>query len=165
VKTITDAMVLQFHGDLWAAAELKHGDAFKVPREESSRISEAVRALYVLQAWQKQGGSVGAIKFLHTYSVADDAIKYVAERYLDKEYVVESNDKTPKRADRWRAVEDWAKQHFLEETTTEDMVGLSGFSYPTVQNYMKTSPYFRKIKRGVWEVRDPKADRAREKNG
>lgn len=167
VKTVNDTRINQFHAEMWAAAEAEHGDMFKVPANVAADISEKVRALYVVQVWQKQTNAGSALKFLRSYSVAEDAIKYVAENFLDKKELVEaeSKDKTPKRADRWRALEDWAKQHFLEEVTTEQMVEVAGFSYPTVLNYLKTSPYFRKIKRGAWEVRDPKADRAREKNG
>jgi hypothetical protein len=34
-----------------------------------------------------------------------------------------------------------------------------GFSYPTTLKYVQESPVFRKVKKGLWEVRDAKADR------
>ena len=168
LKTITDSLIFETNELMWAAASKRHGSLTRVPQEEVAAIGETIRGLHVLRVWQSRGGSAGnPVKFMREYSVNENVIKELVAQYAGNEQLLaaERTLKAPKRSEKWRALEDWAKQHFLEEVTTEQMVEVAGFSYPTVLNYLKTSPYFRKIKKGVWEVRDPKSDRAREKNG
>jgi ATP-dependent exoDNAse (exonuclease V) beta subunit len=64
-----------------------------------------------------------------------------------------------KRADKWDAFLKWSTQHHFEQFTTEQLAEQSGFSYQTTLKYLQESPTFRKIKKGLWEVRDAKADR------
>lgn len=69
-----------------------------------------------------------------------------------------------KRADKYDALLDWAKDHLFEQFTTEQIVEVSGFSYPTTLKFLQESPTFRKVKKGLWEVRDADADKKAEKN-
>lgn len=69
-----------------------------------------------------------------------------------------------KRADKYDALLSWARDHVYEEFTTEELVEVSGFSYPTTLKFLQDSPTFRKVKKGLWEVRDAEADRVAEKN-
>ena len=39
----------------------------------------------------------------------------------------------------------------------------SGFSYQTTLKYLQETPTFRKLKKGLWEIRDAKADREAQK--
>jgi len=56
---------------------------------------------------------------------------------------------------------DWCKRNVFEEVTVEALVELSKLSEPTVRKFIgERTDVFRKLRRGVWEVRDPKADRA-----
>jgi hypothetical protein len=64
-----------------------------------------------------------------------------------------------KRADKYDALLEWAKDHLFEQFTTEELVEQSGFSYATTLKFLQESPTFRKIKKGLWEIRDPQADR------
>ena len=92
-------------------------------------------------------------------------IETLVAGFVGKQALAEVKESAPvKRADKWKILEDWAKTNTYQEVSTEKVMEISGFSYPTVLNYIKTSPYFRKIQRGQWEVRDPKADREHEKN-
>jgi hypothetical protein len=88
----------------------------------------------------------------------------VVRDYCDLE--IESVDdvvgKTEKRSDKYDAFTDWAKSHVFEQYTTEQLVEISSFSYPTALKFIQDSPVFRKIKKGLWEIRDPKADREAE---
>jgi hypothetical protein len=70
--------------------------------------------------------------------------------------------KAEKRSDKYDAFIDWSKAHLFEQYTTEQLVEISGFSYPTTLKFIQDSPVFRKIKKGLWEIRDPKADRQAE---
>lgn len=164
---ITDEVIDNKNAELWTAAADKYGTKFRVPRDEQSRMGELIRGLYVMQVWQQTPSAGNVVRFMRDYSISNQVIEYLVTEYLGKERLKEAvQEKKPeKRADKWKALEEWCKNNTYKEVTTEEIVSLSGFSYPTVLNYLKTSPYFRKIQRGSWEVRDPKADREREKNG
>lgn len=71
---------------------------------------------------------------------------------------------TGKRADKYDALLEWAKDRLFEQFTTEQIVEVSGFSYPTTLKFIQESPTFRKVKKGLWEIRDADADREAEKN-
>lgn len=165
MKQISEDVVHNYQADLWSDAVKRHGTAFRVPAEEQQKIGELVRGLYVLQVWQARGSQGNPVRVLNEYSISRGSIETLIVGFIGKQKLVEANEPKPlKRADKWRALEEWAKKHTYHEVTTEQIVEISGFSYQTVINYVKTSPYFRKIQRGQWEVRDPKEDREREKN-
>jgi len=92
----------------------------------------------------------------------DDVIAEVVKIYcgveLNAEDILEET-KTEKRADKWDAFLRWSKGHLFEQFTTEQLAEECGFSYPTTLKYLQESPVFRKIKKGLWEVRDPKSDK------
>lgn len=162
---ITDDKVISYNAELWREAIEKHGSKYRVPEEEIQRMGELVRGLYVLQVWQQRGGQGNPVKFLTEYNVSNESIGILVSSFLKNQKLLEVlEDKPVKRADKWKTLEDWAKNKTYEEVTTEEIMEVCGFSNQTVLNYIKTSPYFRKIQRGRWEVRDPKEDRAREKN-
>jgi len=162
---ITDDKVISYNAELWREAIEKHGSKYRVPEEEIQRMGELVRGLYVLQVWQQRGGQGNPVKFLTEYNVSNESIAVLVSSFLKNQKLLEVlEDKPVKRADKWKTLEDWAKNKTYEEVTTEEIMEVCGFSNQTVLNYIKTSPYFRKIQRGRWEVRDPKEDRAREKN-
>jgi hypothetical protein len=164
---LTEATVNGYHVSLWDAAEKQYGSMLRVPDEEIWRISELVRGLHVLEVWQRQGSVGSAVRFLRRYDLPQRAIDVLALEYvgIEVEELEQEQAQPVKRAYKWKALEEWAKQNIYAEVTTEQVVELSGFSHATVLNYIKTSPYFKKIQRGSWEVRDPKEDRVSAKNG
>lgn len=164
-NAITDDKVISYNAELWREAIEKHGSKYRVPEEETQRMGELVRGLYVLQVWQQRGSQGNPVKFLTEYNVSNESIGILVSSFLKNQKLLEVlEDKPVKRADKWKILEDWAKNKTYEEVTTEEIMEVCGFSNQTVLNYIKTSPYFKKIQRGRWEVRDPKEDRAREKN-
>jgi hypothetical protein len=61
----------------------------------------------------------------------------------------------------WRHHWTGAARMFLRKPRYLMLVEVSGLSAPTVRKFIGDRvDLFRKLKRGVWEVRDPKADRA-----
>lgn len=166
MKKITDDVIHDYQAELWKNAVERHGTAFRVPTDEQSRMSELVRGLYVLQAWQARGSQGSPVRFMSDYSISRGVIESLVPSYVGKHELVQTHEAKPvRRADKWKALEEWAKKNTYQEVTTEQIVEVSGFSHQTVLNYVKTSPYFRKIQKGRWEVRDPKEDRARKKDG
>lgn len=166
MKKLTDELIDTYHLELWDAAKGRHGSASSVPGSESSHIGELVRGAYVLQVWQARGEQGSPVRFLAEYSVNREAVEVIVPKFIGGQVQIQTvkEAKPMKRADKWKILEDWAKINTYQEVSTEKVMEISGFSYPTVLNYIKTSPYFRKIQRGQWEVRDPKADREHEKN-
>lgn len=164
MKKITDEYVEEHTAQLWSSAIEQHGSASKVPRDESSRIGEITRGLFVLQVWQKNGSQGSPLRFLYTYGVSHEIAENLVSGHLGKQHLAADKEVRPvKRAVKWRALEEWASKNTYKEVTTEEVAEVAGFSVGTVLKYLTTSPYFRKIKRGTWEVRDPKSDREYEK--
>lgn len=161
-KSVSDNSVDSIHAKMWEEAVSEYGDAFSVPREVSQKISDFTRALHVLQVWEREKNG-SPIKMLISYGIPEATIAEVAPQYcgvkLDEDKSVVEEVRTERRADKWDAFLKWANQHHFEQFTTEELTVRSGFSYPTTLKYLQESPTFRKIKKGVWEVRDAKADR------
>lgn len=68
------------------------------------------------------------------------------------------------RKDQYEIILDWCKRNVFEEVTVDSLAELSGLSAPTVRKFIGDRlDVFRKLRRGVWEVRDAKADRAADK--
>jgi hypothetical protein len=161
-KTINDSVIEQLNKQWWDEAVSTYGHKFKVPTEVASDIGEKIRALYVIQLFRKNSdSSKNPVSFLSSYSVLPHVAEWVAQEYCGIESVEEVKQglKVEKRADKWGAFLKWASQHHFEQFTTEELTEQSGFSYQTTLNYLQESPTFRKIKKGLWEVRDAKADK------
>jgi hypothetical protein len=166
-KSISDSVVNRLHEELWEKAEKTYKKPNLVPRDVAQNISDHTRALYVLQVWQKEGSKGSPIRYMASYSIPEDVIAEVANEYCG--VVVEEGEiaeelRPSKRADKWDAFLKWAKDKVFEQYTTEQLVEVSGFSYQTTLKFVSENPTFRKVKRGLWEVRDPKADREAEKS-
>lgn len=65
-----------------------------------------------------------------------------------------------KREDQYGDILRWCKQNLFAEVTLTQLQELSGLSAPTVRKFIESRmDIFRKLRRGVWEVRDAEADR------
>jgi hypothetical protein len=161
---ISDEAVKNNHKKMWEKAIEEYGETFLVPEDVVSRISETTRALHALQIWHRNGATGSPVKFLSTYSIYPDVLVEVINDYcsIEIESIEDVVTKTEKRSDKYDAFLDWSKGHIFEQYTTEQLVSISGFSYPTTLKFIQDSPAFRKIKKGLWEIRDPKADREAE---
>lgn len=159
---ITSEIINGVHTKLWDEAINEHGDKFSVPFEVIHKISTQTRALYVLQGWN---GSGAPARYLSTYSIPTEVITQVVAQYCN-ETVSEEEILTPRprRADKYADFLDWTKEHVFEQFTTEQLEEVSGFSYPTTLKFVQESPTFRKVKKGLWEIRDADADKKAEKN-
>lgn len=166
MKKITDEFVDSVNAELWQEGVDKYGSKFSLPKDVERDINETVRALYVLQVWQKNGSSGNPLSQLRTYSVSEDVAHTVVSQYLGDKYIKqlekEKSEKTEKRKDKWDSFIEWANENEGKKFTTEQLEKKSGFSYQTTLNYVKTSPVFEKLKKGHYRV-IPLADRVRKK--
>lgn len=159
---ITLEHINTLHATLWDDAVAEYGDKFSVPFDRIQEMSQKTRALYVLQTWN---GSGNPARYLASYSIPTEVITEVVAKYCD---ATVSEDELlaprPRRADKYEAFLDWTKDHLFEQFTTEQLMEVSEFSYATTLKFISESPNFRKIKKGLWEIRDPDADRKAEKS-
>lgn len=146
----------------WNAASKKSGGSFLISKEERFSISEYERAMHVLCVWKREGEKGNPARTLRTYGVIESVILEIIADWCDmtitEEDLIEIG-KTEKRSDKYDSFIDWTKDKVGEQFTTETLVEVAGFSYVTVLKFLDESQYFKKIKKGLWEVRDPKAER------
>lgn len=127
--------------------------------QEKWRISETVRALYVMEKWQREGSNGNPVAMLRYYAVSEEVLTAFTKTYLSHINAVSGGvDKPEKRKNKYGAFEKWAEEHRGEEYTTEQLVEVAGFSYQTTLKYLSESPLFLKVKKGLWRVSDPKDD-------
>lgn len=158
---ITDDFITEEHQKLWFDAVAQYGEDYLVPSPVLQGINNRIRALYCLQKWD---GAGSLASFLSTYMVNPEVVADLVDQLPQKTRGATPAETSPKREDRYKVVIEWSKAHVGEEFTTEDLVEISTFSYPTMLKFLQESPHFRKVKKGLWQVRDPQADRVAEKN-
>jgi hypothetical protein len=65
-----------------------------------------------------------------------------------------------KRVEKYQSIIDWTQEHLFEQVTPQQVMEVGDISYPTALKFIGDRPdIFRKIKRGLYELRDPQADR------
>lgn len=68
-----------------------------------------------------------------------------------------------KRTSKYSKIEDWCAENVGAETTVYQIAEVGEVSYPTANNFVKTRvDLFHKVKKGLYIVRDPKAEREME---
>ena len=128
-------------------------------QQERWRIAETVRALYVMEKWQREGCNGNPVAMLRFYSVGEDVMNEFVKKYLSHLNTAKTEIvRTEKRKDKYGAFESWADEHRGEEYTTEQLVEVAGFSYQTTLKFVSESPLFIKVKKGLWRIADPKDD-------
>jgi hypothetical protein len=67
-----------------------------------------------------------------------------------------------KRVEKYQSIIDWTQEHLFEQVTPQQIMDVGEISYPTALKFIGDRPdIFRKLKRGLYELRDPKTDRAK----
>lgn len=132
----------------WEKAKAEYGAAAAVPHEVTSKISEKNRALYVLLS----NPEADPVPVLKNYNVSTSMIEEIGE-LLGVDVDVESSPgPRPKIADKYGALDEWAKEHPGEQIAPDGLVDLSGLSYASVMKYLKDTPRYKKVKNGVYEA-------------
>lgn len=152
---ITKDVLDKEHSKLWAEALKKWGNELSVPSSEISKINEIVRALYVVQLWQKNSaGSKSPVSFLNSYSVSEQAIQHTMALLgmVNHEEAQPAMVKPESRKSKWAKLEQWAKKNQGKEFTTDEIVENSDFSYQTTLKHISESPLFVKVKKGLWRI-------------
>lgn len=131
----------------------KYGNAYHIPRDEWNEASETLRLQQTINAF---GGKVSR-QLLGQYMFPESII-----RKVDPDF--EGIEPKVKRADKYDTVYKWLDANPSIEITTQEFCDVTEMSYPTTLKFIENNPqYFRKLKRGVYEIRNPKAEREAEK--
>lgn len=156
MRTISDEYIASCWDKIWTDLENEFGSSFTIPIDDRNIASEKLRALNVLQLWQREGGTSSLRSFLSSYSVSDAAATWLIENHakgaVPKSDESRGTSRPVKRKDKWSAFIKWAKDNAGKEFTTEQLVEQSGFSYPATLTFVKNEPLFVKVKKGLWKV-------------
>jgi len=160
--SIKEADVDKKHHELWAEAEEQYGSKYRVPSEKQFEMSAYTRGMYCLMNWDGKGSPA---RYLATYSIDERTIIQLVADFCGEEISEEDLSVTrEKRADKYDALVSYAKENIFRQCTTEELVEVGSFSYQTTLKYLQESPWYKKVKKGLWECRDAKADREAEKS-
>lgn len=127
----------------------EYGNATKVPTELIQQAQERLRAHHILLA----NPEISPVQVLRQYGVME---------FIVKEHGDDSPaGRKPKRADKWATIIDWCETHTYEQVTPQQLAEIGGVAYGTVIKFINDRvDLFRKVKRGLYEIRDVKAERA-----
>jgi len=132
-----------------------------VAEERDKRIADAgekMRALWVMQSAE---GKMSAAKAMSLYMVRPDIAKEILAEF-DKLDDGDNNQK--KRRDKYSAIQEWCVENVGVQVGAKQLAEIGEISYPTALKYISDHPdVFWKVVRGVYEVRDPAADRKKDK--
>jgi hypothetical protein len=132
-----------------------------VAEERDKRIHDAgekMRALWVLQS---TNGKMSAAKAMSLYMVRPDIAKEILAEF-DKLDDGDNNQK--KRRDKYSAIQEWCQENVGVQVGAKQLAEIGEISYPTALKYISDHPdIFWRVVRGVYEVRDPAADRKKDK--
>lgn len=132
----------------------QHGSATAVPRDAWNRVADLCRAKTVL-ALNPDAPNKAAL--LRHYSVPATIIESLTGN------PVAPVERRKRITDKYRDIERWCADHTLEQVTPDIIAEIGDISVGTATTFIKERVHlFRKVKRGLYEIRDPKADREAE---
>lgn len=133
----------------------EYGSASFIPPELQYIASERLRAGYCLLS----NSSTNSMEVFKQYSIDRRVWQFFVEEIPEEGQIF---GKRLKRTDKYQSIIDWTKEHLFEQITPNSIMEVGEISYPTALKFIGDRPdLFRKIKRGLYEVRDPQADRAK----
>jgi hypothetical protein len=133
----------------------EYDSASNVPRDEQFHAGEKLRAAYSIHA----NPGVPAAQVLKQYSIDHRVWPYFADGQSD-----EKPYKRLSRSEKVDSVIKWAALNVGKQVTLQMMIDESEIAYSMAKKITEDRPdVFRKVKRGMFEIRDPKADRDADK--
>lgn len=146
----------RMHAEAWAEAAEKYGSKFDVPESVRFTISERTRARMILLKDPDPGVSKAA--HLTKYGVGPDFVKEIlgsADVEVQRKETIAQKEKK---------LMTWCLQHVGAQISPETLVEESGFSRSKCLTFIQDNVgMFFQVKRGLYEIRDPKAEREKAK--
>ncbi len=163
-RKLDEEVINTIHYKEWekAKAKTKDGLAISVPKDVVELISERDRAMYCLLTWVRKGEQGSVHSFLSSYALRLGSLEWVIKKFCEEEDLTAPEKKKTQKA-RWRDLEAHAVEHAFEQFTTAQLAEIGGFSTGTVLKWLPTTRYYSKVKRGLYEARDPwaKSDKSK----
>lgn len=133
----------------------EYGNASDIPADDQRIYSEKLRASYAIHA----NPDTPVPHVLKTYSIDsrvwNDFIEDADEMKQDRKL---------SRKEKHASVLSWASDHVGEKIELTKLMSTCSIAYSMAKKITEDHPdVFRKVKRGHFEIRDPKADREAEK--
>lgn len=140
----------------YAELEKKFGK-YDIPAEEITKIAERLRAYYATLSDVPPNDLFSHMRKLMLPMWA------IEEALGDDRISVT----TPvKRADKYKKLNAWWRENVGAQVTVPDVAAAGDFSPSTANTYVSDHPdVFIKVKRGLYEIRDPEVERKRDKYG
>lgn len=134
----------------------QHGTATAVPRDEWHALAEILRASYAIHA----NPDMPVAQVLRTYAVDPR----VWSAFVDEKTIEEKLEKRLSRAEKVDSVLKWAAENVGKQITIDQFRQECDIAGSMAKKLTEDRPdIFRKVKRGLFEIRDPKADREADK--
>jgi len=153
IDSMSDAQeIATLHTQRFQELADKYGSMFDIPKDELAVAHEMTRARHVLLI-HPEGGATA----LKQYGVAASIIAELT----DEDATIE---RRTRRADKYKTMLDWCKTNVAVQVTPDEMAEIGDVSRATALKFIQDRvDLFRKVKRGLYEVRDPDTERAVEK--
>lgn len=154
MNTIDMNDIKQAYCETIEALTEQYGDYWKIPRDLVFVENEVLRAHYCIQ-------SQPAVSIQETFR------HYGIDRRVWERFNIEDSggiERRERRNDKYQNIINWCEDNVGSEVTPNFLMDVGGMSYPTILKFIGDRPdLFRKIRRGVYEVRDVRAEREAEK--
>jgi hypothetical protein len=133
----------------------EYGNASSVPGDDQRLASERLRAAYAIYA----NPEMTIPNVFKSYSIDTR----VWPDYVD-DSTITTYERRMTRAEKIDATMKWAADRVGDTVTAEDLAKNCNIAYSMAKKLIDDRPdVFRKVKRGSFEIRDPKADREAER--
>jgi hypothetical protein len=151
---ITEAN-LQYKEAVKALIE-EYGDASHIPKELLFLIGEEARFHYCVDTQS----TWTLTEVVRHYSID----KRVAALFIGEDKATSAPERKQKRSDKYSAIFNYVDEHVFEQVTPAQIAEIGSVSHSTALKVIESRPdIFRKIKRGLYELRDAQADRKAQK--
>jgi len=158
-QPITPELVRSVMKEEWELLKKQYGNVNhggSMPESERWRVSKIEHGMWLLANYSGSADST-----LRSYGIPQDVRELLIARYCEDEVIgADEPVKPQKRADKYAEFENWAVEHDGEQFTTEQLIEQSGFSHVTILKYLKESLHFVKVKKGLWEARNPRREKS-----
>ena len=129
-----------------------YGDYYQIPKDEIHVWQETTRARYVLASYPDGGATV-----LKQHGIPMSVITRITDEDINSERRI-------RRADKYKAMNEWCKANVAVQVTPDELAEIGDVSRVTALKFIQDRvDLFRKVKRGLYEVRDRDTERAVEK--
>lgn len=129
----------------------QYGRASLIPKDVAFNLHEQLRAHYILTS-HPDGNPASTLR---SYGVPASLIATILGETPD------AHQRRQRRSDKYQSMIDWCLDHPLEQTSADALAEIGDVSYPTALKFINDRiDLFRKVKRGIYEVRDVKTERS-----